>query len=509
MASFPYKCLHPRRVEVNGDYINVPCGRCEACTVSKAMRRKSLIDMESTDYKYCMFVTLTYSDENVPTMQLIRDDSMYVSYFVDSTRRKGFHSPVGEDEPLFVLSYNDFFPSPSNLRKLSNKIHRPQGEFMYLYYKDCQDFIKRLRRKINYHIDKNNETENKIKYFYVGEYTPLHFRPHFHCLFFFNSDSVYRSFPDLVSSCWTFGINRTELSKGGCSSYVSSYINGFASVPSIYAQSPIAQKSLHSIRFGEQLYKDQYEEIGRIDDSMFARKCGDEFGLRGEFSAPLSLERRLYPKCQRFVHLNKGELFLSYCSYSFAVEQYKYIKNPPSTIVEYAKTLCEDFNSPLTRDLRVLYGDDLYYDAEKLSRILRVSAQFLKNCELYDITPIDYVDAICCYYKKKEFAKLRTFYSDIDQFILDWCESDVSNFKYINLFYDESYYDPSPSVEFVTPQSIMQSSFPHSDDTPCVVKWKGSPMYCDYHSRSIGNIDRMTKHKKINDYNKLFCKTIE
>lgn len=107
----------------NGKYIYVPCGRCAWCRRDKRNEWKLRFQVEQRDNLFTQFVTLTYSDDNLPV------------HIDDET-----------------------------------------GEFNYVASKeDVQKFVKRLR-KAGY----------KFKYFIVSELAPKSKRPHYHGLFFSN-----------------------------------------------------------------------------------------------------------------------------------------------------------------------------------------------------------------------------------------------------------------------------------------------------------------------------------
>ena len=56
----------------------------------------------------------------------------------------------------------------------------------FLNYVDVQNYIKRLRK----YLFKKLGSYETLHFYAVGEYGPVHFRPHFHLLLFSNSDEV-------------------------------------------------------------------------------------------------------------------------------------------------------------------------------------------------------------------------------------------------------------------------------------------------------------------------------
>lgn len=65
----------------------------------------------------------------------------------------------------------------------------------FLIKKDLQDFIKRLRRNLEYH-----GCKEKIRYFATGEYGSLKGRPHFHIIIY-NFEDVKRYFTQINKKC--------------------------------------------------------------------------------------------------------------------------------------------------------------------------------------------------------------------------------------------------------------------------------------------------------------------
>ena len=84
----------------------------------------------------------------------------------------------------------------------------------YLNYVDVQNYIKRLRK----HLDKY--TNEKISFYAVGEYGPVHFRPHFHLLLFFNSQEIADVIRECHNKSWKLGRSDIQRSNGGCASSV-------------------------------------------------------------------------------------------------------------------------------------------------------------------------------------------------------------------------------------------------------------------------------------------------
>ena len=64
------KCSHPVRIldKTNGGYIYVGCGRCPACVSSYRSKWIQRLDNEAKSSVSVLFFTLTYDNDNVPTL---------------------------------------------------------------------------------------------------------------------------------------------------------------------------------------------------------------------------------------------------------------------------------------------------------------------------------------------------------------------------------------------------------------------------------------------------------
>lgn len=137
-------CLHPFpllvETEREGVYkeFQIPCGKCSACLSRKQSEWIFRLQLEKMVSYSSFFVTLTYSDANLPL--------------------KGVQK------------------------------------------KDCQDFIKRFRKRYCDGFD-----GLKLKYFLVSEYGSLSSRPHYHLILFFNQFLDVRVICNWIYSCWKKG----------------------------------------------------------------------------------------------------------------------------------------------------------------------------------------------------------------------------------------------------------------------------------------------------------------
>lgn len=139
-------CISPIRVKQNdGKYADVPCSRCGFCLSNRRKAWSFRLQREMYENVSARFITLTYDNDNLPIAE-------------------GVDTDTGECLYLAVLKKED-----------------------------VQKFIKRLR----YHQGK--VTDNKIKYYCVGEYGSRTKRPHYHALIFGVDKRVD------FGECWKMG----------------------------------------------------------------------------------------------------------------------------------------------------------------------------------------------------------------------------------------------------------------------------------------------------------------
>lgn len=130
---------------VTGEYleaIRVPCGECVGCKLDYSREWASRIMMESLmQGGEGLFVTLTYDDDHLPVM--INDGTKHI------LRGKGFAA--------------NYCTKGATLMQ-----------------KDTQDWLKRLRRNLDYHYG----ISEGVRFYLAGEYGSTTYRPHYHvCLF--------------------------------------------------------------------------------------------------------------------------------------------------------------------------------------------------------------------------------------------------------------------------------------------------------------------------------------
>lgn len=322
-----------------GRRIAVDCGQCDYCIYKRAQKASMRVKTAGSAFKYSYFVTLTYDNAHIPLMKCDVLHSEYedaLSISGDKVFGYEHHSyiPVSDYQPEdssflrhifftqvqgtvpfdreikeYVPVKDDWFLSMNAIRSFIQKTQSvdnsvyPAAEqygldnlIPFLNYVDVQNYIKRLRR----HLDKY--TNEKISFYAVGEYGPVHFRPHFHLLLFFNSKEITNVIRECHNKSWKLGRSDIQCSNGGCASYVASYVNSLASAPFLYrscrAFKPRQRASLGFFEKGETFDEgeDVYAQIEQKIDSVINGREYNFNGIVVKSTPPISYIRTLLPR---------------------------------------------------------------------------------------------------------------------------------------------------------------------------------------------------------------------
>lgn len=158
------RCLRPIPLkDEHGRTVEVPCGKCPACRKEKSKAWALRMVVESLYWKECIFLTLTYDDDHIPTC-----------------------APTLTSQGHLTLPFT-------------------------LCKDDVQRFWKRLRKAIY---------PRKIRYYLCGEYGDNTFRPHYHAVVF---GLGYADRP-VVESCWRDGFVYLEDVNLATCNYVAGYV---------------------------------------------------------------------------------------------------------------------------------------------------------------------------------------------------------------------------------------------------------------------------------------------
>lgn len=324
-----------------GARIAVDCGQCDYCIHKRAQKASMRVRTAGSAFKYSYFVTLTYDNEHIPlfhckVLHSEYEDVVGISgdiHFGDeyhkyipvseyqcndnSVLRHIFFEQVQGTVPFdreikeYVPVQDNWFLSMDAIRSFIGKTQAvdktdyPASEqygrdnlIPFLNYVDVQNYIKRLRKNLSLKLG-SYET---LHFYAVGEYGPVHFRPHYHLLLFTNSEKVAEALRYCHGKSWKLGRSDFQRSAGGAASYVASYVNSLSSAPLLYRSCrSFRPKSRASVRFFEKGYdfvedEDPYAQIEQKIDSVVNGRIYNFNGVSVRSTPPLSYIRTLLPR---------------------------------------------------------------------------------------------------------------------------------------------------------------------------------------------------------------------
>lgn len=325
----------------NGTRIAVDCGQCDYCIHKRAQKASMRVKTAGSAFKYSYFVTLTYDNDHIPLMNCkvlhseyedvvgisgdIHFGDEYHKYIPVSEYRCDDNSmlrhiffeqvqgtvPFDRETKEYVPVRDNWFLSMDAIRSFIyktqsvDKTDYPASEqygrdnlIPFLNYVDVQNYIKRLRKYLFQQLGKY-ET---LHFYAVGEYGPVHFRPHYHLLLFTNSKKVSEVLRYCHDKSWKFGRSDFQRSAGGAGSYVASYVNSLCSAPLLYRSCrsfrPRSRASVGFFEKGCDFVEDEdpYTQIEQKIDSVVNGRCYNFNGISVRSTPPLSYIRTLLPR---------------------------------------------------------------------------------------------------------------------------------------------------------------------------------------------------------------------
>lgn len=324
-----------------GQRIAVDCGQCDYCIHKRAQKASMRVKTAGSAFKYSYFVTLTYDNAHIPLMKCEALHSEYedaLSISGDKVFGYERHSyiPVSEYQPEdtsllrhifftqvqgtvpfdreikeYVPVKDNWFLSMDAIRSficktqaVGNSVY-PAAEqhglgnlIPFLNYVDVQNYIKRLRK----HLQLALGSYETLHFYAVGEYGPVHFRPHYHILLFTNSKKISEVLRECHDKSWKLGRSDFQIARGGASSYVASYVNSLSSVPLLYrscrAFRPRQRASLGFFEKGEVFdeNEDPCHAIEQKIDSVVNGRIYNFNGISVKSTPPMSYIRTLLPR---------------------------------------------------------------------------------------------------------------------------------------------------------------------------------------------------------------------
>lgn len=324
-----------------GHRIAVDCGQCDYCIHKRAQKASMRVKTAGSAFRYSYFVTLTYDNEHIPLMncEVLHseyEDALSISGDKIFGYERHSYIPVSEYQPedssrlrhIFFTQVQGTVPYDREIKEyvpvkdnwflsmdaIRSFIHKTQAVdnsvypaaeqyginnlIPFLNYVDIQNYIKRLRK----HLFQKLGTYETLHFYAVGEYGPVHFRPHYHILLFTNSKEVSEVLRYCHDKSWTLGRSDFQRSAGGASSYVASYVNSLSAAPLLYrscrAFKPRQRASLGFFEKGEvfDANEDPYHAVEQKIDSVVNGRIYNFNGISVKSTPPMSYIRTLLPR---------------------------------------------------------------------------------------------------------------------------------------------------------------------------------------------------------------------
>lgn len=534
-----------------GARISVDCGRCDYCIHKRAKKASMRVKTAGRAFKYSYFVTLTYDNANLPLMYCkvlhseyedavgisgdihfgnechnyipvsdyqCDDNSALRHIFFDQVqgtvpfdRELKEYVPVKDNWFLSMDAIRSFIYKTQALNKTDYPVSEQYGRdnlIPFLNYVDVQNYIKRLRK----HLFKKLGSYETLHFYAVGEYGPVHFRPHFHLLLFSNSSEVAKVLRECHDKSWKLGRSDFQHSAGGAASYVASYVNSLSSAPLLYRSCrSFRPKSRASIGFFEKgcdfvENDDPYAQIEAKIDSVVNGRSYNFGGVCVRSTPPMSYIRTLFP---RFSSACNDDTFAiarilhAVHSTPKRIAKFGFIDYKQDSILDLVRVYYQylKFNPVLTDDDKIILHNarcltrfvnlssdvDVQAFISKLYRLFLYVHKFFRNWHLPDFgSNIDpYYGRVMFilkkgieYETKKNYESLRDAYSLRSQY------PDISDCMFA-LPQNGQEIDVLQAVSSETVQLLEQ------------LRYRSSTFCRD-----------MIKHKKLNDANNIFNRMV-
>ena len=402
-------CLNPKLIynKYTDTKMYVPCRKCFRCRDTYGSEWSRRCENECKQHRYSLFVTLTYDNDHIPLFEpMIDDDGNLMSAWCSN---RGFE--------------NGKFISSDIARSCPPKGMEDTICFAYPCKKDIQDFLKRLRSCIDYNLnrpkielltDKSKFiNENRLRYFICSEYGPRTFRPHYHAIFWYDSEELQRHITRFIRETWQNGNSVIELVNNSASRYVAKYVNGDTRLPSFLRTEYTSTFHLASKQPYIGYCKDDEEALydNVFNGSYGQNRINKDTGTLEFVPTSRSLENRLLPKCKGYRTISHFERVRIYSlAYDYKQQGLDYIALLPFSF-DYAAYPHVDIHASLA---------------------------CLSFCEKFHTTPEIYVNLLEDYYYHKEMYLLRTQYEYQEIYINNLhmplhhlCDFDLQLFSYL------------------------------------------------------------------------------
>ena len=472
-------CLNPQHIRnpYTKETLVVGCGKCEACQLQKSIQASLKCKLETLSNKHVRFVTLTYADEYIPKMIEYNADEL--PYHSDLTK-ENFYYFVDSQNPDEIITYASM--SFIQLRKLQDKCNLGRC-IPYLKKRDLQLFMKRLRKHLSKYSDE------KIRYYAVGEMGPVHYRPHFHLLLWFKEDKAVNHIRKCVRAAWKYGRIDVQKPIGDASNYVAGYLNGSCHLPKLFRNGQCKPFNCHSYFLGEEFLRKEKEDVYKTPAKDFVKRCVPINGSVKEIHVWRSLTTYYFPKSYGFTTSNYASLFRTYRLFeeasSFVQKTFPgTILNPMNLTREIVRAIHMNYKNDTLLYLIKTYNYNVFSGQTNLERFTRQVYQALRLSYhfLYFVC-----DDLTWHESERKIYLITKFYKDLDyenlknQYINQQKAINYGlSLDELNYFYDWIYsYDEN------------------------ILKLKDLKCFKQFKEKVLSAYESNAKKKKLNDLNKV------
>lgn len=421
-----HSCLTPKRVvRSDGQVLYVSCGTCPSCLNRRASALSTRCQEECKQHVYSIFFTLTYDNDNIPYYQAYQND--------DANNSDVIFSCANRDDMPFIS-----FRSGTNFSLAPAPEHSHINGFGVCCKSDVQKFVKRLRRKIDYHEKTLSQDEKSLRYFIASEYGPRTLRPHYHGIIWTDNALLAQHLANYIRASWKM-CNKERIDvqfvTNSAPQYVAKYINGNSYLPSVLRVKPTRPFYLCSQSPTIGLYKVTFEDAAKVLNTQYLTQDRTDEKDKCVYTTPVSASfiNRFWPKCYRFndrtfedklrvyswayfIFKQSGLSFVEWCNHVGVVPYPKQTHNPhfidacllqdidPTKFPEhYARSVSPTSKycyAPLSKTFTSQFSD--VHTADYVATLA-----CLRWCLHFNVTPYDYVLNVCDAHKKRQMYLLK------------------------------------------------------------------------------------------------------